>query len=109
MPTNSGSRVSYTFHQASTFYAIIALATIVGVMLDFVGIKSFQMLYHSAVLNGMIAPPLMAMIMLVGNNKRIMGEQDNSRFASVMGWAITIIMGVCAVTLIAALIAGQIS
>ena len=79
------------------------------VTLDFVGIKPFHMLYYSAVLNGIIAPPLMAMIMLVGNNKRIMGENVNSRFASVMGWAIAIIMGICAVPLITALIAGQFS
>ena len=99
--------LSNTFRQAPTFYAIIAVATIVGVTLNFVGIKPFQMLYYSAVLNGIIAPFLMAMIMFVGRNTRVMGEHVNGRFVEVMGWAITIIMGGCASALVASLVSGQ--
>jgi Mn2+/Fe2+ NRAMP family transporter len=84
---------------------VIALSTIVGMALNFVGIKPFQMLYYAAALNGIIAPPLMAMITHVGNNPRVMGEHVNKRYANTMGWAITAIMGLCAVALIAALIA----
>ena len=73
----------------------------------FLGIKPFQMLYYSAVINGIIAPFLMAMIMLVGNNKRVMGEHVNGRLVGLMGWAITAIMGCCAAALGAALIAGR--
>jgi Mn2+/Fe2+ NRAMP family transporter len=77
--------LNYTFRQAPTFYAVIALATVVGVTVNFVGIKPFQMLYYSAVINGIIAPFLMAMIMLVGNNKRVMGEHVNSRSVGLLG------------------------
>jgi Mn2+/Fe2+ NRAMP family transporter len=98
--------LNYTFRQAPTFYAVIALATVVGVTVNFVGIKPFQMLYYSAVINGMIAPFLMAMIMLVGNNKSVMGEHVNTRSVGLLGWAITIIMGCCAAALVAALISG---
>jgi len=67
------------------------------------------MLYYSAVINGIIAPFLIAMIMLVGNNKRVMGEHVNSRSVGLLGWAITIIMGCCATALVAALISGQVT
>src|SRR5271169_3021528 len=52
------------------------------------------------------APPLMAMIILVGNNRAIMGRHVNNWFANLMGWAIVVIMGVCALALIGSLIAG---
>jgi Mn2+/Fe2+ NRAMP family transporter len=48
----------------------------------------------------------MAMIILVGNNRAIMGEHVNNWFANLMGWAIVVIMGVCALALIGSLIAG---
>lgn len=99
--------LGYTYRQARAFYVVIALATLVGVGLNFVGVPPFRMLYYAAALNGVLAPPLMAMITLVGNNKTIMGQQVNSRFANVMGWAITVIMGVCAVALIGALVSGN--
>ena len=47
----------------------------------------------------------MAMITLVGNNPRVMGDHVNNRYANTMGWAITVVMGLCAAALIAALIA----
>jgi Mn2+/Fe2+ NRAMP family transporter len=79
------------------------------VTVNFVGIRPFQMLYYSAVINGIIAPFLMAMIMLVGNNKRVMGEHVNGRSVGLLGWTITIIMGCCAAALVVALISGQVT
>ena len=97
--------LSYTYREAPTFYIVIVLSTIIGMGLNFVGIKPFQMLYYAAALKGIIAPPLMAMITLVGNNPRVMGDHVNNRYANTMGWAITVVMGLCAAALIAALIA----
>jgi Mn2+/Fe2+ NRAMP family transporter len=48
----------------------------------------------------------MAMIMLVGNNRAIMGRHANNLFANLMGWAIVVIMSVCALALIWSLVAG---
>jgi Mn2+/Fe2+ NRAMP family transporter len=62
------------------------------------------MLYYAAVLNGVAAPPLMAMITLIGNNPTVMGDQTNSRLSNRLGWAITAIMGLCAAALIGAFI-----
>ncbi|MFE3060842.1 NRAMP family divalent metal transporter [Nocardia sp. NPDC059239] len=98
--------LSYTFREARAFYIVIALATLVGVGLNFVGIPPFRMLYYAAAVNGVLAPPLMALIMLIGRNRSIMGEHVNSRHANIMGWAIVMIMGVCALALLVSLITG---
>jgi NRAMP (natural resistance-associated macrophage protein)-like metal ion transporter len=98
--------LGYTFREARAFYVVIALATIVGVGLNFVGIPPFRMLYYAAAVNGVLAPPLMALITLIGNNRSIMGQYVNNRFANVMGWAIVAIMGVCAVALLGSLVTG---
>jgi Mn2+/Fe2+ NRAMP family transporter len=96
--------LSYTYRQAPTFYVVIAAATVIGMALNFARIKPFQMLYYAAVLNGVAAPPLMAMITLIGNNPTVMGDQTNSRLSNRLGWAITAIMGLCAAALIGAFI-----
>jgi NRAMP (natural resistance-associated macrophage protein)-like metal ion transporter len=94
------SGLGLKFKQAHAFYITIALATLLGGLLNFVGIKPFQMLYYTAILNGVIAPPLMFMLLRISNNKGIMGKYTNGRFANVMGWAITTIMAACAIALL---------
>jgi Mn2+/Fe2+ NRAMP family transporter len=88
------------FNQARAFYLIIIVATLGGVLVNFTPIKPFQMLYYTAVLNGICAPPLLALIMLIGNNKKIMGVHANSRFSNILGWTITIIMSFAALGLL---------
>jgi NRAMP (natural resistance-associated macrophage protein)-like metal ion transporter len=88
------------FNQARAFYLIIIVATLGGVLVNFTPIKPFQMLYYTAVLNGICAPPLLALIMLIGNNKKIMGIHANSRFSNILGWTITIIMSLAALALL---------
>lgn len=86
--------------QALGFYGVITVATLIGFLLDFTGIKPFKMLYYAAILNGICAPPLMVMILLIGNNKTIMGEYANKPFSNILGWMITIVMGVAAIALL---------
>lgn len=89
------------FRRAHGFYGIIIVATIIGLLVNFTPIKPFQMLYYTAVVNGIIAPPLLILIMLIGNNKKIMGKHTNSHFSNVMGWMITAVMAMAVVALIA--------
>lgn len=98
--------LGYTFRQARAFYVVIAVATVLGVGLNFVGIQPFRLLYYAAAVNGILAPPLMAMIMLVGNDSSIMGKHVNGRFTNVMGWAIVGIMGACALALLGSILTG---
>lgn len=88
------------FSQAHGFYGVIAVATLVGLMVNFTSIKPFTLLYYTAVINGICAPPLLMLIMLIGNNKKIMNEHTNSRFSNILGWTITAIMGIASIALL---------
>lgn len=96
---NWRSGLSKKLSQAYGFYGVIAVATIIGLFVNFTPIKPFQMLYYAAILNGICAPPLMILIMLISNNKQIMGKHTNSSFSNTMGWIITGVMTITAVTL----------
>ncbi len=91
------------FNQAKAFYVIIIISTLVGVLINFTPIRPFQMLYYTAVLNGICAPPLLILIMLISGNKKIMGNHTNSRFSNIMGWIITIVMSLAAIGLLLSL------
>lgn len=101
---NWKASLSKKFSQAHGFYIVIILATLLGVLVNFTPIKPFQMLYYTAILNGVCAPPLMVLILLIGNNKKIMGEYSNSKSSNILGWTITVIMSIAAIALIWSLI-----
>ena len=90
-------------HEAPGFYAIIAFATLIGFLINLAGINPIKALYYSAILNGIVAPPLLAMIMLISNNTGIMGDKVNSRSSSVVGWVTTALMTLATLALLTAL------
>jgi NRAMP (natural resistance-associated macrophage protein)-like metal ion transporter len=92
--------LSLKFQQATGFYSIISLATFIGLLINFIQIPPFKMLYYTAVLNGICAPPLMFIIMRIGNNKNIMGRYVNSLLSNWIGWGITILMSLAAIALL---------
>lgn len=96
--------LSKTFHQARNFYIIIAIATFVGLLINFSPIKPFTMLYYAAVVNGLCAPILMVLLLVIGNNKTIMGNRTNKWFSNTLGIIITIIMIIAGLTLLASLV-----
>ena len=77
---------------AKKFYGVIAASTIVGVIIDFAGINPISALFWTAVINGVVAPPLLVVVMLVANNKRVMGERTNGLFTNIIGWLAAVIM-----------------
>jgi NRAMP (natural resistance-associated macrophage protein)-like metal ion transporter len=83
--------------QAKSFYATIAVSTIVGVSLNFTRLDPVKALYWSAVLNGVIAAPVMAVIMLAASNGRIMGRLTIGPVLRVGGWAATLVMAAASV------------
>lgn len=95
-----------TFDQARRFYGLIIGITLVGVVVNFLPIPPFRLLYYTAILNGLCAPPLMVLILLIGNNKQIMGDYTNSRLVNVLGWLITGIMTVAGIALLVTLVRG---
>jgi len=88
------------FHQAKGFYTIIALSLLLGLSLNYVGISPMKALIYTAVLYGLTAPVLIAIILHISNNKEIMGENVNDLKANIMGFAALIIMTIAAGTLI---------
>lgn len=78
--------------QAHGFYGAITIATLVGLLVNFLHIPPFQMLYYTAVLNGIAAPPLIILILLIANNKKIMGERTNSIWSNILGIIIAVVM-----------------
>ncbi len=92
--------LSLKLREAPAFYAVIALATFVGAAINLIGINPISALYYAAVLNGIVAPMLLFMIMLISNNRKIMQHKTNGRVSNTLGWIATIAMGVAAVALL---------
>ncbi len=88
------------FSEAHGFYGIITIATLAGLAINFVGIPPFKLLYYVAVLNGVLAPPLMFIILRIATNRTVMGDYVNSRRSSIVDYTITGIMSIAAVALI---------
>ncbi|MBL8188759.1 MAG: Nramp family divalent metal transporter [Acidobacteria bacterium] len=84
---------------APKFYAVIAVAMIAGVLLDYSGVNAIKMLFWSAVLNGVLAPPLIVIILVVCNNQRVMGEHVNGRWLNLLGIMAALVMTVAAVAM----------
>jgi Mn2+/Fe2+ NRAMP family transporter len=80
--------------RARGFYFIIGGATLIGALGAMTPLDPIRMLVWSAVLNGIVAVPLMAAIMLVIGNVRIMGKFTASRALSIFGWLATLLMAV---------------
>jgi NRAMP (natural resistance-associated macrophage protein)-like metal ion transporter len=78
--------------QARGFYAILAIATILGVALNFTSIDPIKALFWSAVINGVIAVPIMAVMMLMSARSDVMGPFTVTRRLQVLGWLATLVM-----------------
>jgi Mn2+/Fe2+ NRAMP family transporter len=99
--------LSLKWHEAPAFYAIIALSTLIGFGINLIGVNPIQALYYAAVLNGIVAPPLMVLIMLIGNNRKIMKDKTNGRLANLLGWLATAAMTLAAALLLFAWFSGR--
>lgn len=74
------------FKSAKSFYGAIAVSVLLGLLLNFVGINPMKMLYYAAYLNGLISAPLLIIIMLVGSNKKVVGEETHPGWVKFFGW-----------------------
>ena len=81
---------------APRFYALIAIATFIGMLINFVNIPPVTALFWTAVINGVLAPPLLVIIMIVSNNTKVMGNRTNGRLTNILGWAGAAIMSLAA-------------
>jgi len=81
---------------APRFYTIIIGSTLAGVLINFLRVPAVTGLFWTAVINGVLAPPLLVVIMLVSNNKKVMGKRVNGRLTNFLGWTTTILMSAAA-------------
>jgi NRAMP (natural resistance-associated macrophage protein)-like metal ion transporter len=88
------------FHEARGFYTIIAISLILGLSMNYIGITPIQSLIYTAILYGLTAPVLIAIILHISNNKKIMGTNVNGSLSNFLGFNALIIMTVAAVALI---------
>jgi Mn2+/Fe2+ NRAMP family transporter len=98
------------FDRARGFYLTIAAATFAGYLLNFVhSISPVKGLLYSAALNGIIAPPLIVILLLVCNNKKVFGERVNRPISNLLGWLTVALMGAAAAVLLWAMATGKAS
>lgn len=88
------------FHEAKAFYMIIAISLLLGLSLNYIGISPIQALIYSAILYGLTAPVLIAIILHISNNKKVMGKYTNGKMSNFLGFAALILMTVAAGVLI---------
>jgi Mn2+/Fe2+ NRAMP family transporter len=88
------------FHEAKGFYVIIAISLLLGLGMNYLGISPIQALIYTAVLYGITAPVLIAIILHISNNKAIMGKNVNGIWSNILGTIAFLIMSVSAIYLL---------
>jgi NRAMP (natural resistance-associated macrophage protein)-like metal ion transporter len=91
------------FAEARGFYGILAAATLIGMVIDFTEIDPIKALLWAAIVNGVIAVPIMAVMMLLASKPAVMGEFVVSRRLSVLGWFATAVMAAAVIAMFATL------
>ena len=94
------STLEAKFPQAVGFYTIILAATIIGFGMGFLPINPIQLLVWTAVINGIVAVPIMAMMMLIVTNDNAMGRFRARPSLAWAGWSATALMGIAVVGLL---------
>jgi len=78
--------------QGYAFYGSIIISMLVGLGLNFIGLNPIRALIYSAVLNGIVAPIIIVQIVMIANNKRLMGVWKNRRMSNIIGWITVLLM-----------------
>lgn len=79
-------------NQAKVFYGMIIISMMVGLGINFLNINPIKALIYSAVANGVVAPVVLVLIVLISSNKKVMGEWANGPVTKIIGWATTVLM-----------------
>jgi NRAMP (natural resistance-associated macrophage protein)-like metal ion transporter len=85
--------------RARQFYMVLSVAMAVGIALNYAGLNPIKLLFTTAVINGILAPPLILIVLLLTRDPRVMGDAVNSQFIELLGWITFAVMVVAAVGL----------
>jgi Mn2+/Fe2+ NRAMP family transporter len=89
--------------RAPKFYGVIAISILLGIGFDLSGMRAVKMLFSSAILNGLLAPPLVVMVVLLTSDRKVMGSRVNSRMMATLGWICAVVMTAAALALLISL------
>jgi NRAMP (natural resistance-associated macrophage protein)-like metal ion transporter len=93
-------------YQAKRFYAVIVASTVVGMLVNFLGINPIDALFWTAVINGFLAPPLLVLVMLLANDRKLMGKRTNNAWTNLVGWVTAGLMALTGLTWIVLTVLG---
>jgi len=84
--------LSQPFRKAKSFYGVIIAAVGLGLLMSFLGVSPIKALFYTAVLYGLLSPPLILIILVIANNKKIMGRFKNGWISNALGGAAFAVM-----------------
>jgi NRAMP (natural resistance-associated macrophage protein)-like metal ion transporter len=90
-----------------TFYGVIGAATVAGVAMNFAHVDAIRALFLTAVINGVVAPPLLLLIVLLGSDTAFMGDRVSGGWSKLLTWAATILMALAAIAMSWTMLAGR--
>jgi NRAMP (natural resistance-associated macrophage protein)-like metal ion transporter len=94
------------FRYRPTFYGVIAISLLLGLIINFTGVSLIRALVVSAIINGLVAPPILVLMTLLSRDEAVMGDRRSGILGTATMWLTSIVMTVGAVALVATLIAG---
>ncbi len=94
---NLNEGLNLKLKKAHGFYGVIIIATVIGLMINFIGINPIKALIFAAVINGVVAVPLIFIIALIAGNKNIMGEYKSGWISNLLVWTTFFVMGLAAI------------
>ncbi|HEV3199306.1 MAG TPA: divalent metal cation transporter [Bryobacteraceae bacterium] len=90
----------YRPRQARAFYGVLTGALLLGMAMNYFGLRVVSMLFWSAVINGLLAPPLLVLVVLLSSDPRVMGKRVSSPTLQIFGWLAAFVMGAAAIAMI---------
>src|ERR1044072_3315445 len=93
--------------RAPKFYAVLAAALLLGLTLNYLNFSAVRMLFWAAVLNGILAPPLVGLVTILSSDKKVMGDRSNTALLSGLGWLTTLVMIAASVVMVVLWWAGR--
>jgi Mn2+/Fe2+ NRAMP family transporter len=92
---------SRSIREAPLFYALVGLGTIGGTAFSLLNVNPIKLLVFVAVINGVIAAPLLVVVLIISNSRRLMGRYVNGHVANILGWFTFALMAAASIALFA--------
>ena len=88
------------YYEAKPFYWVIIISLLIGLAINYIGISPVQALLYTAILYGVTSPVLIAVILHISNNKKVMGKFTNGKWSNILGTIALLLMTISAALLI---------